>query len=387
VDTRERNKLARRHLRYGQDSYELEQLRQKYTKNEVIDQWDLFWNEETKTWFHSYWDRNGKRNAYDTGVGDPLDPWRAAIAADPVSSEADFLRTSGQVGAMLENRRMGNYENPFASSEEEIGEKDVKIDTDSVIRESVRRLILEEISVEKPLSYVDKLVEMGGIIRIYGDEYGFEVRVNSETDKSLAMVQTVVSVDKSPYFTIDKYGEEQYFSSGRVFDGHVVEYAYAWKEGWGILAYEVALELCSLYSYGLAPDRFEVSKDAYSVWEKYLQRTDVHTKQLDPAEFPLTKDTKDDGSFFSSFTAYEGWGVPEKIIGDEIVYDLKDKSPEELMKTPAVKNWFSNSDPLSKLYYKLDYPVLKELIMNDNPDGWPVLSTDGSIDLSERLGL
>ncbi len=104
---RQRNKLARRSLKYGQDSPELERLRQTHPdKNTVIDQWDLFWNDETKTWFHSYYDRNGKLDAYDTGIGDPLDPHRAAVAVDNagVSDEADFLRSSGQVGAMLENR-------------------------------------------------------------------------------------------------------------------------------------------------------------------------------------------------------------------------------------------------------------------------------------------
>ena len=144
MNSRERNKLARRHLRYGQDSRELENLRQEYTKNEVIEQWDLFWNKETKSWFHSYYDRNGKRDAYDTGIGDPLDPHRAAaqVDSDGVSDGADFLRASGQVGAMLENRRMDNYKNPFATTEKEIGQMDVAIEEEELIRETIRRLIL-----------------------------------------------------------------------------------------------------------------------------------------------------------------------------------------------------------------------------------------------------
>ena len=102
--TRETNMYARRHMRYGQDSFELSQLRQRFSKQEVIDQWDLFWNEETGTWFHSYYDRNGKRDAYDTRVADKSDPHRAALAADGVSDEADFLRASGQMGAMMESK-------------------------------------------------------------------------------------------------------------------------------------------------------------------------------------------------------------------------------------------------------------------------------------------
>jgi len=145
VDTRQRNKLARRHLRYGQDSPELDRLRQNYSKSEIINQWDLFWNEETKSWFHSYYDRNGKRDAYNTGIGDPLDPHRAAaqVDKDGVSDGADFLRASGQVGAMLENRRLDNYENPFAASEREIGQMDVTIEEEELVRESIRTIILE----------------------------------------------------------------------------------------------------------------------------------------------------------------------------------------------------------------------------------------------------
>ena len=116
--TRERNKLARRHMKYGQDSFELSQLRQRFSKEEVIDQWDLFWNEETNTWFHSYYDRNGKRDAYDTRVGDKSDPHRAALAADGVSNEADFLRASGQMGAMMESRLLLEEEEEDKGDEE-----------------------------------------------------------------------------------------------------------------------------------------------------------------------------------------------------------------------------------------------------------------------------
>tara|TARA_Y100001938_G_scaffold92418_1_gene126657 strand:+ start:1191 stop:2426 length:1236 start_codon:yes stop_codon:yes gene_type:complete len=99
-------------MKYGQDSPELDRLRQNYSKSEIIDQWDLFWNEETESWFHSYYDRNGRRDAYDTRVGDKSDPHRAAaqVDIDGISDEADFLRASGQVGAMLENRRVTQSE-------------------------------------------------------------------------------------------------------------------------------------------------------------------------------------------------------------------------------------------------------------------------------------
>ena len=37
---------------------------------------------------------------------------------------------------------INDYENPFATSEREIGQKDVSIDDESLLREMIRRLIL-----------------------------------------------------------------------------------------------------------------------------------------------------------------------------------------------------------------------------------------------------
>ena len=37
---------------------------------------------------------------------------------------------------------ISNYENPFASNEKEIGQMDVEIDDESILRETIRRLIL-----------------------------------------------------------------------------------------------------------------------------------------------------------------------------------------------------------------------------------------------------
>ena len=40
------------------------------------------------------------------------------------------------------------YRNPFASSKEEIGKEDIPVDEDYVLRESIRRIILELVSVQ-----------------------------------------------------------------------------------------------------------------------------------------------------------------------------------------------------------------------------------------------
>lgn len=85
-DTRERNKLARRSMMYGQDEPELARLRQSMpNKDDVIYDYDLFWNDETNSWWCNVV-KYGKYDAFDTGIGDPQDPWRAAIASEGESS-------------------------------------------------------------------------------------------------------------------------------------------------------------------------------------------------------------------------------------------------------------------------------------------------------------
>jgi len=90
--------------------------------------------------------------------------------------------------------------------------------------------------------------------------------------------------------------------------------------GFGPLLYDIALELAG--NAGIIPDRIYVSKDAYKVWEHYLdRREDVETKQLKPEECPPA-DFYTDDDFDSSA-------------------------------------WYNS--PLSKVYYKKDKNTIKRL--------------------------
>ena len=228
------------------------------------------------------------------------------------------------------------YEDIFPTSEEEIGEKNIEIDADSVIRESVRRMILEEISVEKPLSAVDDLVDIDGYVHVTGDSDGFTIFVMGGDGKKLSEIETILTSDKGT-FTI--YHPHSSYEAGEAYDGHTVVWAknHSGRNGFGILAYEVAIELCSLYSNGLCPDRFEVSPDAYDVWKKYLQRSDVMTRQLDMEEYPMTPDPSDDGSVVSSVRAYYEW---EDDFASNIHAGLVG-SKNYVKNIEFVKNWFS----------------------------------------------
>ena len=58
------------------------------------------------------------------------------------------------------------------------------------------------------------------------------------------------------------------------------------EQGWGPLLYEVAIEFASQDGGGLAADRFSVSQYAQAVWDKYEQRGDVDTQQMDTNPSP-----------------------------------------------------------------------------------------------------
>lgn len=53
-------------------------------------------------------------------------------------------------------------------------------------------------------------------------------------------------------------------------------------DGWGPLLYDIAMEVATMRSNGLAPDRFIVSGPAYKVWDYYLnKRTNTKDNQID----------------------------------------------------------------------------------------------------------
>ena len=275
------------------------------------------------------------------------------------------------------------YEDIFPTTGEEIGEKDIKIDSDSAIRESVRRLILEEISVEKPLSAVDDLIDIDGYVLVKGDSDGFDIFVMSGDGKKLSQIETILTSDKGTFMI--PIPSHSTYEAGEAYDGHTVVWAKNHSDkSFGILAYEVAIELCSLYSNGLCPDRFEVSPEAYDVWKKYLQRPDVMTRQLDMEEYPMTPDPSDDGSVVSSVRAYYEW---EDDFASNINAGLVG-SKNYVKNIDFVKNWFSSDDPLSKNYYKTTFPVLEELIQNSmmGSEAIQMRSPEMMKDLWNKLG-
>ena len=127
--------------------------------------------------------------------------------------------------------------------------------------------------------------------------------------------------------------------------------------GFGPLLYDLAMEYATEYGGGLMCDRRNVSSAAYQIWDKYLNlrckpdkfgkctSADIQIKQLDTSTYPKTETPFDDCEDISSF---EHW-KDTKTAADS--YDQDE----------FVEHWFSNSDPLSKVYAKTNRAVTKRL--------------------------
>lgn len=77
-------------------------------------------------------------------------------------------------------------------------------------------------------------------------------------------------------------------------DDSAVIAATAAKDGWGPFLYDIAMEVATMKSNGLASDRLTVSPEAQDVWDYYSKfRPDVKTHQLDDEYNSLTPDESD----------------------------------------------------------------------------------------------
>lgn len=108
-------------------------------------------------------------------------------------------------------------------------------------------------------------------------------------------------------------------------------------DGWGPLLYDIAMEVATMRSNGLTPDRLVVSSDAYGVWDHYLnKRSDVQSHQLDDEENTLTPDREDNCVQYAArdSSAYQEWSKSPlskrytkepttiKALGKKLIWEL-----------------------------------------------------------------
>ena len=93
------------------------------------------------------------------------------------------------------------------------------------------------------------------------------------------------------------WGDVSFFKqdpNGRPCDGAAVIAITNVADGWGPFLYDIAMEIATMRSNGLAPDGWSVSDEAYDVWDFYEKnRSDVKKYQLDDEYNTLTPEEYD----------------------------------------------------------------------------------------------
>jgi len=138
---------------------------------------------------------------------------------------------------------------------------------------------------------------------------------------------------------------------GPCFKGWAIDYSKAGEnQGLGPLLYEIAIEWASKNGSGLMPDRQEVSDEAWQVWDKYIQRSDVKNRQMDIED--------DDGRY----SRYYGRNVDRDTIGklQQITPDIEIDDCDQVQSVQDNGEFWEES-PLSKIYRKTNTEVMDAL--------------------------
>ena len=172
--------------------------------------------------------------------------------------------------------------------------------TGSILKQLIREVL------EEGMKTLNDLPE-GVFIKIDGDvEDVIDVYYANEEGRAIKFEN-----DSKPYGQISMDLEVQMAQEFPCLQALMVAYSDA-SRGWGPLLYDVAIEVATLKAGGLVCDRSIVSKDAYSVWDKYnSQRSDVEKLQLDDEEGTLTPNDRDDDCLQNiSYEYEEKTGIP-----------------------------------------------------------------------------
>ena len=98
------------------------------------------------------------------------------------------------------------------------------------------------------------------------------------------------------------------------------------------------------------PDRQEVSDEAWQVWDKYIQRSDVKNRQMDIED--------DDGRY----SRYYGRNIDRDTVGklQQITPDIEIDDCDQVQSVQDNGEFWEES-PLSKIYRKTNTEVMDAL--------------------------
>jgi len=126
---------------------------------------------------------------------------------------------------------------------------------------------------------------------------------------------------------------------------------YDTKKGMGPLLYEVVIEFVSnTLNACIKPDPYRVTPDARIVWDKYMNRSDIITKQLDITPIDISYYTKTYDKEFSD-------------EGDKQLRPLTAQTSDDTAQSSAMDHmgFYWPESSLSKAYRKDNQEIIKEL--------------------------
>jgi hypothetical protein len=158
-------------------------------------------------------------------------------------------------------------------------------------------------------------------------------------------------------------------NSGRCLNAMEITNSKVNEKGWGPILYEIALEIASVYSFGLMSDRNTVSQAAQNVWDKFNYRSDVEKFQLDD-EY-ANDNERLTPSLFDDDCQHPNSGSSADNIKFKKIQDRKlengiiDQATWRTVRTsltldPEEREYFLKSS-LTKVYKKNDFSTIKNL--------------------------
>lgn len=249
---------------------------------------------------------------------------------------------------------INNYENPFASSEREIGQMDVEIKEEELLRETIRRILLTEAL---------KFGQLSDTILLKTEEPGFTYYVLLHKSLigeigTLFQDNFVAEWEQEKGAVIDKVIKR--FSNkalgmigvshvaGSIFDRELK--LFAATAGWGPTLHDIVMGEAN----GIIADREEVSRAAYETYHFYNKnRPDIKKRPLDSYPHKWTQDPEDDIHAWGSSGDYAD-------IGGRDIYD-NTITHEEFLKDPLNWAYYGNVVPEAAQAYANVALIEKEL--------------------------
>jgi hypothetical protein len=155
----------------------------------------------------------------------------------------------------------------------------------ALILETMNKQVLQE-AAKGPQDLPDDVY-----VRVFEWKERIVVMFTDSEGSQIFPIDMDTGEDKPIYGDVSFYEEDP---DMRPCDGSSIIAVTEVADGWGPFLYDIAMEVATMRTNGLTPDRFSVSDEAQDVWDFYSKnRSDVEMHQLDNEHNDLTPQEDD----------------------------------------------------------------------------------------------